>query len=87
MQNSRSIQLLERLLYRIRLLKNRGLRNYDVNAEDSDAPDAGDVTMLKKIILGAESAENRIADVNNDNAVNVLDLIRVKRLLLFFKNA
>lgn len=67
-----------------KLLKNRGLRNYDVNAEDSDAPDAGDVTMLKKIILGAESAENRIADVNNDNAVNVLDLIRVKKAVAFF---
>lgn len=67
-----------------KLLKNRGLRNYDVNAEDSDAPDAGDVTMLKKIILGAESAENRIADINNDNAVNVLDLIRVKKAVAFF---
>ena len=67
-----------------KLLKNRGLRNYDINAEDSDAPDAGDVTMLKKIILGAESAGGRIADVNNDNAVNVLDLIRVKKAVAFF---
>ena len=40
--------------------------------------------MLKKINLGAESAENRIADVNNDNAVNVLDLIRVKKAVAFF---
>lgn len=53
------------------------VKSGDVNMDGEVASE--DIAALVKHLMGSEVYEN--TDVNGDNAVNVLDLIRIKKLL------
>ncbi|MBR7133745.1 MAG: hypothetical protein IKD04_09475 [Clostridia bacterium] len=63
-------------------LKNRGARIFDINMDDSDAPNAGDLAALAQGLL--EGTTSVLCDCNADEAVNILDLVCLKKNISFF---
>lgn len=63
------------------LLRNRGVVLCDVDADDKDNLDANDLVALRKSLLGTEGYGNIISDVTKNGSSDILDLVRLKKLV------
>ena len=64
-------------------LINRGKATCDINGDGSETPDASDLIALRKVFLDSDSYI-AVYDCNNDGKYDILDLIRLKKVLAGF---
>ena len=48
--------------------------------DDDDVVNAQDLILMRKSLLGLENLDLTVADLNGDGEVNILDLIRLKKM-------
>ena len=66
----------------VKYLKNRGARNFDLNEDDSDAPNAEDLVVLRQALLFGTTPT--FGDCNADKTFDIRDLICLKKKISFF---
>lgn len=67
-----------------KLLINRGIKTHDINADDSDKANAADIVAMRKLLLIGDDEYDVICDCNNDNKFDIIDLVRLKKIVSSF---